>query len=593
MVSGLVEEPVEATEELFLAAQEEYEEHLFERITVLEESNRQLARALAATSERLSELEHRLTLALAGVESLGTLLEEHGVLPSSEIAAGWEDRIDRELLSRDLSRRFGERAGRILSRAAHDGTDSPEFRRRLRALELALLGHDADRAGEEIRVLARLAPENDELWSFVGEMAFETGDTAMARTAFERVLALRGPHFETLIYLGTVLTDLGEWDNAREVLLAAERHEPGSFLPAFSLGALEVMRERPAEALPWLERALEREDMAEARYLKGVCELRLGHAGRAITELERVVARVPRFEEALYQLALAYLRRGWTRKALATFREVLDLDPQRLEYQQTVRFLALSPNQPFRPEVARLVARAEALLERGLPEDALELYETATALSPDEPALAAIAALLASALGEARLAVAGARRLLRLEPNDGSPFLAAGVVALLEGLRQAGRLRSARRIGQSVLRRGQDPLVRGLAYYELALVEAEIGEDLARARELALEALDASPRELRHFPLGALGAIALRQGRYREAVRYLEQATAEAAEPVLLRQLAAARLETGDVRGAEHALEAAQAGAGSGLDHELLDHVRRLGQLKAVRPARRGARHGG
>ena len=587
MVSGVVEDPEEPTEELFLAAQEEYEEHLFERITALEESNRQLARALGSAIERIGDLEHRLTLALAGVENLGTLLEEHGVLPSSEIAAGWERRIDRELLSRDLFRRFGERAERILSRAVHDGTDTPRFRRGLRALELALAARDADRAVEVLGSLLRLAPGNDELWSFAGEVAFETGDAEGARAAFERVLELRGPHFETLVYLGTVLTDLGLWDAARESLLAAERQEPGSFLPAFSLGALELMRDRPADALPWLARALERDDMVEARYLKGVCELRLGRTGRAIAELERAVAEVPQFEDALYQLALAYLRRGWTRKALATFRDVLDLDPQRLEYQQTVRFLTLEPNRPLPPEAARLAARAEMLLERGRPEEALDLYETAARLNPEEPSLAAIAALLASALGDARLAVSEARRVFRLDRDGASPFAAAGVVALLEGLRQAGRLRSARRIAESVLRRGADPLVRALASYELALVEAELGEDLGRAWELALEALDAAPRELRHFPLGALGAIALRRGRFREAVRYLEQATTAAPEPGLLRQLAAARLETGDVSGAERALEAAQAGAGTGLDHELLGHVRRLGQLRTVSGARR------
>ncbi len=582
IVSGPPEEPDEPTEELFLAAQEEYEEHLFERLTALEEANRQLAQSLAGAAERLGQLEHQLTVALAGVENLGALLEDHGVLPQSEILSGWEERLDREILSRDLSRRFLRRAQRILSRATHDGTDSADFRRRLRALELALIGQDSERAAAEIGELARLAPRNDELWSFIGEMAFETGETEAAKSAFERVLGLRGPHFESLIYLGTVLTDLGEWDEAREVLLKAGRMEPVSFLPQFSIGALEVMRDRPAEALPFLDRVLELEDLPQARYLKGVCELRLGRTGRAITELQWAVEGAPDFEDALYQLGLAYLRRGWTRKALATFRDVLSLDPQRLEYQQAVRLLTRPPEGSFRPEVARLVSRAETLLERGRASEALDLYESAARISPEEPSLVATSALLASALGEARVAVSEGRRLLRLERDGVSPYLPAGVVAILEGLRQAGRLQSARRAAERLLREHPDPLVRGLAAYELALVEAELGEDLGRARDLALEALEATPRELRHFPLGALGAIALRRGHYREAVRYLEQATEAAPEPGLLRQLAVARLETGDAPGAEEALEAAQAGVRAGLEHELLGHVRRMGQLRAV-----------
>ncbi len=588
IVSGPPEESEEPTEELYLAAQEEYEEHLFERITALEESNRQLARALGAAAERLSQLEQQLTLALSGVENLGALLEQHGVLPQTEIESGWERRMDHEVLARELSKRFGERARRILSRAEHDGSDSPEFRRKLRALELALLAQDGARAAEEIAALVSLAPANDELWSFIGEMAFETGDPAAARVAFERVLALRGDHFESLVYLGTVLTDLGEWDDAHGVLLRAARLEPNSFLPCFSLGALEVMRDRPEAALPWLERTLQLEDLPQARYLKGVCELRRGRTGRAIVELERAVAASPDFEDALYQLGLAYLRRGWTRKALATFREVLSLDPQRLEYQQAVKLLTRSEAGRLRPEVARLVGRAEALLEHGRAAEALDLYEAASRISPEEPSLVATSALLASALGKSRVAVAEGRRLLRLERQGGSPYLAAGVVAVLEGLRQAGRLKTARRAAEGMLQGQPDPLVHALAAYELALVEAELGDDLERARELAIEALEAVPRELKHYPLGALGAIALRRGRFREAVRYLEQATEAAPEPGLLRQLAVARLETGDAGGAERALEAAQVGSRTGLDHELLGHVRRLSQLQVVTAPRRG-----
>ena len=99
------------------------------------------------------------------------------------------------------------------------------------------------------------------------------------------------------------------------------------------------------------------------------------------------------------------------------------------------------------------------------------------------------------------------------------------------------------------------------------------------ARDLAREALEISPRELRHYPLAALGAIALKGGRYREAMQYLEQAARSGSEPPLLRQLALARLGSGDTRGAEEALQEAGDGVEGGIDHELLDHVRRLGGL--------------
>ena len=52
--------------------------------------------------------------------------------------------------------------------------------------------------------------------------------------------------------------------------------------------------------------------------------------------------REPGFEDALYHLGIASLRRGWTRKALDAFRQVLRLDPHRLQYQESVRLLSVA-----------------------------------------------------------------------------------------------------------------------------------------------------------------------------------------------------------------------------------------------------------
>ncbi len=577
VVSGVVDETDEATEELFLEAQEELEEHLLERISGLEKSVRQLARAVASTGERLAQIEHNLTVTHAGVQALGGLLEGQGIVSRTEVIDGWERVVEEELLSRDLAQRFRDRARRILKQAEHVRAATPELRRTVRALELALVGGHMDQVNELLADLVAMAPDNDELWSFVGEASFTTGDLESARVAFRRVLELRGPHYETLIYLGTVASDLARWDEAEAVLHQALEMAPESFLPHFTIGALAVLRGRPAVAISYLEASLEREELAQTRYLLGLSYLHLELPGRAITELRRAVDLEPEFEDALYQLGLAYLRRGWNRRALSTFQQVLHLDPNRLQYQETVRLLRVRPTGDLPSDAARLVARAETALERGRTEAALGLFTSAVAAAPDQAGLRATAALLASSAGRARAAIGHAHRLLRV--GNGAPYRAAAVVALLESLRQAGRPRAARRIARGLIASGDDPLARGMAAYELSLVEVELGEDLDAARDLAREALESSPRELRHYPLAALGAIALKRGRYREAVQYLEQAVDLAPQPALLRQLAVARLGAGDANGAEAALEAARGRRGGGLDEELLGHVRQLGSL--------------
>lgn len=582
VVSGVSDEPDEGLgDELLFEAQEELEEHLLERISALEDAVRRLSDAVASTARHLGQVEHNLTVAHAGVQSLGSLLETQGIVSRAEVVDGWERAADQELLTRDLSRRFRQRAERILSLASHSGHASGDFRRKLQALELALLAPERPLARELLTDLVRMAPDNDELWSFIGEASFETGDLESARVAFSRVLELRGAHYETLVYLGTVDSDLGLWDEAVEALRTARAMAPESFLPLFTLGAVEVLRGNHAAAVPDLEACLEIEELPQALYLLAVCHLQGGRTGTAIDLLRRTLELQPDFEDALFHLGIAYLKRRWKRLALGVFEQLLELDPNRLQYQQTVRALKVAPPTDLPRGAAQLVDRAERALERGHHQRALELLEDAVEASPDHPVLAATTALLASAVGRTRVAVRRARALIRDQP-DGSPYLGAAVVALLEALRRAGRPRAARRVAASLYRRASDTLARGMTAYELALLEADLGEDLPRARDLAREALECIPKELRHFPLAALGTIALRQGRFREAMQHLEQATEGGRLPAMLRRLAAARLAAGDAGAAREILETDEPGGPAGLDEALLGHVRELRTLLAA-----------
>jgi tetratricopeptide (TPR) repeat protein len=218
--------------------------------------------------------------------------------------------------------------------------------------------------------------------------------------------------------------------------------------------------------------------------------------------------------------------------------------------------------------------RVEGALAGGRCEAALDLCEAADREAPGNPAVNATAALLASTMGRPRQAVAHARRVLA--ERAGTPFEAAATAALLESLRAAGRPRAMRRVADAIYRRGDDDFSRGIAAYELALVESELDGDLSRARALAREALEITPRELRSYPLAALAAIALRRGRIDEAHTYLERATKQS--------------EVFDlVPGGTHApTTVAPDGTPpipdtpepvAGIDHEMLTHIRRLSVL--------------
>ncbi len=582
VVSGVTDRDLEPNDELFVQAQEELEENILERLTGLEDGVRRLSEAVAATARHVAQLEHNLTVAHAGVQSLGGLLETQGFVTRAEVVDGWERTADQELLSRDLSRRFRSYNARILSQANHAGLASDEFKDKVRAIELALLGADTHTVRNLLTELARMAPDNDELWSFIGEAAFESGELDAARIAFRRVLELRGPQFEALVHLGAVASDLGLWAEAEDALRQARDMAPDTFLPHFTLGALKVLRGQHREAVTHLEKSLAIDETAQSWYLLGICRLALGRGGRAIDALERAVGLAPDFEDALYHLGIAYLQRGWTRKSLSAFQRTLRLDPQRLQYQETVRLLSGSPPDTLTPRASVLVARAEDALDGGDPGGALDLFGEALDLEPGAPLLLATAALLASATGRTRQAVGHAHTLLRHRRSENSPSTAAAVVALLESLRQAGKPLTARRFARKIYEDdGIGELVHGLAAYELAVIELELGGELETARNLAREALEIAPKELRHYPLTALASITLKLGRYREAMQYLEQAARSGYEQPHLRRLALANQDPGRAAAADAVRRGGREVADPGIDNELLGHVRRLGGLSA------------
>lgn len=575
VVSGLSPTELEPDDEILIEAQEQLDEHLLERITSLEETVRKLGSAVSTLGERFGHFEHSLAIAHAGVENIGSLLEGEGIVTRTEISDGWERTANRELTARDLIRRLRSREARILSRARHDGQATEDFSRKLHALEPALLDRDLDGVHGILADLGEVAPRNDELWSFIGETAFSTGEPEIAESAFKQVLELRGPHFETLVYLGNSAAELGHWDQALTALDQARTMVPESFLPDFALGGIELKRGNHRRAIHHLEASIAKEEFPQALFLLGSCHLQIGESGKAITALKRAVEIDPTFEEAIDHLGAAYLRRGWTKLALETFRRLEQLDPQRLRYRETVRLLAEETPRGLSSGATRLLERADLALADGENEIALDLYEAAGREAPGEPALVATAALLASTLGRTRRAVALSRRVLDDQPT-GSPFAAAATTALLESLRAAGRPRATRRVADAIYRDGADDFSRGIAAYELALVESELDGDLGRARALAREALEITPRELRSYPLAALAAIALRRGRLTEAHSYLERAT-ELRETVGLRPVGNLFAAALDVAG--HAPTTTEPIFETGIDHELLTHVRRLSNL--------------
>ncbi|MGE5235521.1 MAG: tetratricopeptide repeat protein [Acidobacteriota bacterium] len=563
----------------FEQASNAFDEHLLERVSASEDSLRRMHAAFASLDDRVGELERSVALLDAGVQALIDLLDRRKVLRENEVMAAWERAASSELAREELLDKLGERRDGIVSRARTHGTAAAAAcSRALQSAELALLAGQSVRAAEILDEALRRAQRNPELAGLLGELAFERSDLPAAEGYFRQVAAWDPGNVEARIYLGTILVDTGRAKEGRAELERAAELAPDAFLPHFALGAMHANGGDAAAAREHLRRAVQREQMPQAYFLLGVVELNAGHPGAAAQAFEAAVGQDPEFEDAIYHLGLAYLERHWHRKALECFRRVMEIDPQRLQYREAVRLVeAAGEGVGHLPAAARrLVEDASRAVEAGQIERALSRLQRALRHGEDPGVLASLA-LLAAAAGRHRQALAAAHRLLRLKA-EGAPGLAAWT-ALLETLRATHRFRAVETLGQRLYREGRQPMEQAIAAYELALAEFERGGRGERALELAHAALELMPRELRQFPLAALGRIHLEREEYSDAVDYLEQTVALAATPAALTQLGLALLALGEGERAREVLQRSRHGDTTDEKANMLTHLARVGWL--------------
>jgi tetratricopeptide (TPR) repeat protein len=584
---GLSEETLEEAEAAAEHEKVAFDEHVLERLSAGEEGLKRMQAAFAHVEERVADLERGIALLDSGLQALVDLLDRRKVVRETEVMAAWERAATSEMAREELLERLRQRREAIIFRGrAGGGGAAAACTRALQSAELALLAGQPLRAAEILGEVLRRFPRNPELAELLGELAFDRGELPEAEHFFRQTLRWQEDNVEARIYLGTILADAGRTSEAVTHLDRAAALAPESFLPHFSLGAFHATAGHTAQARTHLKAALDREETPQARFLLGMVELDSNHAAAAVAAFERAVELDGEFEDAIYYLGLAYLERGWNRKAQECFRRVQEMDPQRLQYQEAVRLVegGAASAPPLPPEAEVLMREASQASEAGEIERALQHLQRASRVA-DHPNLLASLALLAAAAGKSRQALAAAHRLLRAGVT-GAPVLAAWT-AVLETLRAQRRYGPMARWGRQLFNEGPGPLERGLAAYELALAELERNGDTARALEYAHASLELIPRELRAYPLAALGRIHLAKAEYSDAVDYLEQAVAISSSPALLTQLGLALLEAGDDKRAREVLQRARGGSVRDLKTDVLTHLARVGWL-----AGRGRRKG-
>ncbi|MCM3871468.1 MAG: tetratricopeptide repeat protein [Pyrinomonadaceae bacterium] len=146
------------------------------------------------------------------------------------------------------------------------GDDSAEAR--LLMASILLLADDAEGALKEIQHAIELNPKLPAIQAWYGRVLMRLGDTEKAKIAFKSELASNANDFDANLYLGILLRQDKQIDEAKNHLLRAIGLRPRDQYARYHLAAVYAVAGKPGEARPLLEGVLkEYEDFIEARVL--------------------------------------------------------------------------------------------------------------------------------------------------------------------------------------------------------------------------------------------------------------------------------------------------------------------------------------
>ena len=556
------------------------DEHLLERVSALEEVVKRSAETLRVALESVTRQERANFVNQTGLLSVKELLEKKNVVSGEELMDLWESKMGEQMVALEKKERFAERKDRMLS--LFHGEKRDRFSQLIGEAETAIDSFEHERGMRALEDAFKLDRENYELGFFIGEMYFNDGDLERAKFFLEQTLQVQPDHFDAAVFYGVLLHEKREFKAAERWLRRAIQISQDSFLPYFSLGAMYALQGKLIRAQKFLQQAIELEPIPQAYYLLGTVFYDKGQLEHAIRAFQNALRLDPEYEEAIYQLGLCYLDRNWNRKAIQCFEEALDLNPNKMEYQQAVRFFeerGLGQHTPVHGPAAQVFARAEKAASNGKLEEALELYAAAAKLDPDNVTILLPWALLLSHRNENEMAIAVARRILEKNPPEMVGI--AAYATLVEALRAEGNFKEANRLLEEMLTQFQSNYAKAIAYYEKAYNLAEMGENLDEALEAAQLALKYSPKELKQFPLAALGWVYFKRREFRSAVDFLSKSTEIGPTATHLTHLGMALLESGDKESARLTFRKAKQfdGETGAFEEKILEKVRTTAKL--------------
>jgi len=289
---------------------------------------------------------------------------------------------------------------------------------------------DLSRAAEELEVAVKLRPDFAAAYADLARVQAAKGDTAKAKMTVQAGLAMHDTYVPLHLYLGNVHMELGEFVEAERQYLRALSLTPTDVDAHVSVGRALHAQGRHDDALKSLQHALkESPDSGQILAQLAVTLEALGRLHDAVDAVQRAVALRPDDAHALNFLGALRIEQGLPDDAVVLIRRAIELSPKSLgaycnlghALYQSGDFVGAVKAYREGLEVGSLAEihdnLGNALLKLAVVDEAIEHYQRAIALQPNNlNTRCNMAAALVQA-GDTRGAINGYREVLRKDPG--------------------------------------------------------------------------------------------------------------------------------------------------------------------------------
>ena len=336
-----------------------YEDHILERVSLLElrlaQITEQLAMALEFISREAKSFQRDHTLLQSFFETLETVNPD-----LSETLSRHTFELLNEKKEKQTAKNKKEKLLHEIF-AAHDAKQTELFAHLIKE-GIKLLGEKEEKqAFLNLERAALLSPHNVPLLVFIAEQLFRADKFEAAQKNLEQAFAVEPLNAKILLLLGTIYGDAAETEKARRLLSGLVSDDEKSFCVNYVWGMLAAFEANWTEALAAFKQASENADAPEIRYLIGACYFQAGKFDAALDHFQAAISRDIKYADAWFMQSVIAEFSGDQKSAnnaRAAALEAKETGAQCLEFlkkSHSPKIEIALPFQHFKPEKNHLL----------------------------------------------------------------------------------------------------------------------------------------------------------------------------------------------------------------------------------------------